>query len=99
MLKMGDRGPKVRLLQEKLVKLGYEPIKVDGVFGPITRWAVLNLQAMFGYTVDGIVGRGTSRLVDTQVSYGWCVKNENAQLWALKAQGLLSSSETQRHWG
>ncbi len=98
MLKMGDRGPKVRLLQEKLVQLGYEPVKVDGVFGPITKWAVLNLQAMFGYTVDGIVGRGTSRLVDTQVSYGWCVKNDNAQRWALKAQGLLSATETREHW-
>jgi len=99
MLKMGERGQEVRLMQAKLVKLGFEPVKVDGIFGPVTRWAVLNLQAMFGYTIDGIVGRGTARLIDAQVSHGWSTKNENAMLWALKAQGLLSRSHARHHWG
>lgn len=98
MLKMGDRGPKVQLLQEKLIQLGYEPVAADGVFGPITRWAVLHLQATFGSTADGIAGRATIRLIDTQVSYGFSVKRENALLWALKAQGLLSREDTERHW-
>ena len=99
MLKMGDRGPEVKLLQERLIMLGYEVVSADGVFGPITRWAVLNVQAMFGYTIDGVVGRGTARLLDTQINYGWCVKNENAQLWALKAQGLASGRGAEAHWG
>lgn len=98
MLQMGSRGPRVRALQEKLVKLGYEPVKVDGIFGPVTRWAVLNLQAMFGYTVDGLVGEGTERLVEAQVGYGWCVKNENAMLAALKAQGLLGRPRSGATW-
>ena len=99
MQKMGDHGPDVRLLQEKLVKLGFAPVKVDGVFGPVTRWAVLNMQAMFGYTVDGVVGRGTARLVDTQVSFGWHATQTDAMAWALKAQGLLRRSRKQRPIG
>ena len=99
MQKMGDNGPDVRLLQEKLVALGYAPVKVDGVFGPVTRWAVLNVQAMFGYTVDGVVGRGTARLVDTQVSFGWCASHADSMAWALKAQGLLRRSRKQPRMG
>ena len=98
MLKIGDRGPAVRFLQEKLVKLGFEPVVVDGIYGPITRWAVQNLQAMFGYTVDGIVGRGTARLIDAQNGYGWNARSGNAQLWALKAQGLLSHGGSKPTW-
>lgn len=92
MLKQGDRGPEVADLQKKLVQLGYE-IEVDGIFGPITRWAVLNVQAMFGYDVDGIVGPATGLLIEAQHAYGWNLKRPNAQRWALKAQGLLGSIE------
>ncbi|GAB5547683.1 MAG: peptidoglycan-binding domain-containing protein [Sandaracinaceae bacterium] len=98
MLKMGDRGPRVRVLQEKLVKLGYEPVKVDGIFGQITQWAVLNVQAMFGYTIDGLVGQGTQRLLDAQLGYGWCAKNEDAMLLALKAQGLIGRDRLGATW-
>ncbi len=89
MLIQGDRGREVRELQQKLVDLGYE-IDVDGVFGPVTRWAVLNLQAMVGSDVAGVVGPATARLVDAQRGYGWSLGRPNAQRWALKAQGLRS---------
>ncbi len=90
MLKQGDRGAEVVDLQKKLVQLGYE-IEVDGIFGPITRWAVLNVQAMFGYDIDGLVGPATGLLIEAQHAYGWNLKRPNAQRWALKAQGLLDT--------
>lgn len=98
MLMTGDRGPTVRVLQSKLVRLGYEPVVVDGVYGPITRWAVRNLQAMFGYTVDGVVGRGTARLIDAQIGYGWNARAATAQGLALKAQGLLKRGARRPGW-
>lgn len=89
MLAIGDRGSDVCKLQEQLVLLGFEPIVIDGVFGPVTRWAVLNLQAMFGYDIDGAVGTATARLIAAQVGYKWNARSPRAQLSALKAQGLV----------
>jgi peptidoglycan hydrolase-like protein with peptidoglycan-binding domain len=88
LLKRGSEGAEVRDLQVKLTKLGYE-VEADGKFGPITEWAVKNLQAMFGYTIDGLVGDGTMKLVDSQIGYGWSARSEGAHRSALKAQGLL----------
>jgi peptidoglycan hydrolase-like protein with peptidoglycan-binding domain len=87
LVKKGGEGEEVRALQDQLVKLGYG-IEVDGKFGPVTEWAVRNLQAMFGYDIDGIVGPGTRKLIDAQLSYGWNATGEGAQAAALKAQGL-----------
>ena len=88
MLSQGARGKEVQEMQKKLHQLGYE-LKVDGIFGPITRWAVLNLQSMFGYNIDGVVGEGTQKLLDTQVRVGWNFRAGDAQKRALKAQGLI----------
>ena len=84
----GSEGNEVRELQQKLAKLGYD-IDVDGKFGPVTDWAVKNLQAMFGYNVDGMVGPGTIKLMDSQIGYGWNAKSADAQHRALQAQGLI----------
>jgi peptidoglycan hydrolase-like protein with peptidoglycan-binding domain len=92
MLKKGDRGAEVSELQKKLSEMGYE-IEVDGIFGPITEWAVINVQAMFGYLVDGIVGTETFRLVEAQHRFGWNFRRRDAQRWALKAAGLLKKEE------
>jgi hypothetical protein len=53
-------GPDVRRVQERLAALGYYVNDVDGVFGPITEAAVLNLQAVKGLVYDGEVGPETA---------------------------------------
>ena len=63
-LKRGDRGSEVRVLQYYLNFLGFfnpklPQIGVDGIFGDETYNAVLTFQRVYGLTVDGIVGRGT----------------------------------------
>ena len=63
-LRQGDRGREVQVLQYYLNFLGFfnpklPQIKVDGIFGNETRDAVLTFQNLYGLKVDGIVGRGT----------------------------------------
>lgn len=60
-LKKGASGNITKLLQEKLVKLGYNTNGVDGIFGNGTYSAVREFQKTRGLSVDGIVGQNTWR--------------------------------------
>ena len=59
MWKRGDVGGGAREVQEGLRRAGYDEIAVDGEFGAATEYAVMDLQAAHGLTVDGIVGKQT----------------------------------------
>ena len=56
MLRQGNQGDGVRMLQEALDGLGIEVGPVDGVFGPKTERAVRDFQRAAGIDVDGIAG-------------------------------------------
>lgn len=60
-LSQGSRGPEVRTLQTKLnEQLFPRPnLAVDGIFGPLTRAAVVAFQRQAGLAQDGIVGPRT----------------------------------------
>ena len=64
MLRRGSRGSAVRELQRKLLDAGYHHSGVDGIFGPSTRGAVVDLQRDNGLVVDGICGPRTWAVVD-----------------------------------
>lgn len=85
-LKHGSKGPEVEQLQKDLNALGFT-IGVDGIFGEDTLSGVEQLQWMFGYTVDGIVGEGTQKLIAAQKANGWNGGTREGLLSALKAQG------------
>jgi len=55
-LRVGSRGPNVKLLQSLLARIGYDPGAVDGVFGQQTREAVREFQLDNGLEPDGVVG-------------------------------------------
>ena len=57
-LKIGDKGPDVKTLQQSLNAKGYT-LTVDGDFGPSTQAAVKNFQRTNSLTDDGIVGPKT----------------------------------------
>lgn len=57
-LKRGDKGKEVRLLQEKLIQHGAR-LKADGDFGENTEKAVRQFQATHALKSDGIVGEKT----------------------------------------
>ena len=58
-VKKGARGNITKLLQEKLVSLGYNTNGVDGIFGSGTEKAVIYFQKSKGLVADGIVGKNT----------------------------------------
>lgn len=58
-LKFGMKGDDVRDVQELLRDLGYYTAIIDGVFGRITRRAVIKFQQDQSLKVDGIVGKIT----------------------------------------
>lgn len=60
-LRRGDKGEYVKILQEVLIKLGYDlgSYGADGKFGAKTELAVSSFQHDQGLPVDGVVGKAT----------------------------------------
>jgi peptidoglycan L-alanyl-D-glutamate endopeptidase CwlK len=63
-LRKGASGPEVRALQLRLQKSGFFTGTVDDYFGESTEAAVIKFQTSKGVLADGIVGRGTKKLLD-----------------------------------
>lgn len=95
LLKPGTRGDQVKSLQTKLQQLGFE-LESDENYGPATRAAVEELQALFGYDVDGIAGDATQKLVDQQTGLGFRVSTPDAVKRGLDAQGKAEGPKLQR---
>lgn len=62
-LKRGDTGPKVEVLQKRLSELGYH-ITVDGIFGEGTENDVKDFQKVSKLAIDGMVGPATQAKLD-----------------------------------
>lgn len=58
-LQEGDRGDRVKELQQRLKDLGYLTGEVDGAYGAQTRRAVQRFQYYNGLSQDGIAGKNT----------------------------------------
>ena len=70
MLRLGDVGPAVGVLQEKLNRQG-AGLDVDSDFGPATHRAVRKFQRATGLEVDGIVGPATWQRLDGEKLAEW----------------------------
>ena len=60
-LRLGSVGPSVQLLQKALVRAGFGPLALDGLFGPATQEALRRFQAAQHVAADGIAGPRTHR--------------------------------------
>lgn len=60
LIRPGERGDRVRLLQEALRACGYD-LTADGIFGPLTESALKEFQRKSGLYADGIAGPATIR--------------------------------------
>ncbi|HEX2053745.1 MAG TPA: peptidoglycan-binding protein [Actinomycetota bacterium] len=58
-LRVGSSGDEVRVLQSALAAAGFDPGRIDAVFGQRTERAVKAFQAMRGLHIDGIAGAAT----------------------------------------
>lgn len=67
-LNMGDQGALVKACQERLAALGYANGAADGVFGSLTRSAVLTFQAENGLTTDGEIGPVTRAALNAETA-------------------------------
>lgn len=70
-LRNGNRGVYVLVLQDALNALGYTTYTLDGIFGNNTRNAVISYQQDNGLQADGVVGCATwTRIVSEVVGIG-----------------------------
>ncbi len=60
-MRVGNRGWDVAALQYLLQRAGHGAGRADGLFGPLTRAAVMRAQAAAGIGVDGLAGPATIR--------------------------------------
>lgn len=60
LVRKGDRGNAVRVIQSELAAKGYN-LGIDGIFGPVTESAVKSFQGDNGLAIDGIVGPHTKK--------------------------------------
>lgn len=67
-LQVGDRGPSVTVLQDRLRSAGYFNRSSTGIYSSITTSAVRRFQASRGLAVDGIAGPATQRALRGQTS-------------------------------
>lgn len=76
LLKKGEQGEAVKLIQEALLKAGHalpksvKDGKPDGHFGSETRSAVWKFQRDYGLSTDGVVGQNTMRQLDSVYAFG-----------------------------
>ena len=64
-IRPGDRGDRVKALQQALISLNYLSGRADGIFGNKTETAVRAFQSAKGLTVDGLAGRKTLKALES----------------------------------
>ena len=57
-------GDDVAVLQQRLLELGFDPGRCDGIFGPATDAALREFQRNVGLRSDGTLGPGTLRALE-----------------------------------
>ena len=75
-LQVGDHGPSVTTLQDRLRSAGYFNRSSTGIYSSITESAVRSFQASRGLTIDGIAGPATQRALRGQT---YAVSGSNYQ--------------------
>jgi len=57
----------------------FSPVQGEFEFDELTDKTVRELQQAFGYTVDGVVGPGTHKLINAQIGHGWSAEGKKSE--------------------
>ncbi len=96
-LKTGMRGGDVQDLQKALNYLGY-PTETDGIFGPSTKYALMQFQKSVSLQADGIGGAATFRALNDILEGCWYeVKpgdnlSSLAKTYRTSVQGIMATN-------
>jgi len=88
-LKVGSRGPEVVKLQTKLKEKNYYTSTVDGIYGPLTRNAVLQFQRDNRLLVDGIAGPQTLSALYKNASNSSNASKQTAAILKIGSRGQV----------
>ena len=69
-ISIGDRGSRVKAMQQALITLKYLSGKADGIFGQQTLKAVYTFQSRSGLKQDGLAGKKTLAALESAVISG-----------------------------
>lgn len=92
-ISIGDRGSRVKTMQQALITLKYLSGKADGIFGQQTLKAVYTFQSRSGLRQDGLAGRKTLTALESAVSSGSTVSQASSSTQAAQSSSSSSASK------
>ncbi len=91
-LRLGDRGPQVKALQQNLKKLGYFSGTATGEYGNVTKQAVIKFQKAYSLTADGIAGSKTLSKIQAAISGSSSSSSSSASSGSANVSGGFTSA-------
>lgn len=91
-LRFGDKGLEVKILQSELKELDYHTGAIDGHFGPLTRAAVLAFQADNYLVTDGIAGPATWEAINEAAPRPMAEERKKESVFGLAEKGSRIAS-------
>ncbi len=95
----GDTAENNRIVQQRLLDLGYYKGKVDGIWGPKTLSAVKSFQKAKGLVADGIVGAKTEKALGVTLSGGGSTSGTNSSDVNLLARCIYAEARGEPYTG
>lgn len=92
-ISIGDRGSRVKTMQQALITLKYLSGKADGIFGQQTLKAVYTFQSRSGLRQDGLAGKKTLTALESAVSSGSTVSQASVSTQAAQSSSSSSASK------
>ena len=91
-LRLQDRGDRVKIMQQALIRLNYLSGNADGIFGNKTLDAVVAFQKASSLTADGLAGKKTLKALETADKNGTKKGSASAQVSSQEGSASASSS-------
>lgn len=92
-ISIGDRGSRVKTMQQALITLKYLSGKADGIFGQQTLKAVYTFQSRSGLRQDGLAGKKTLTALESAVLSSSTVSQASSSTQAAQASSPSSVSK------